>query len=126
MGPGPTVVSAFPLVHNSYRWREATKGSTMERESVFRSITAALLISAVSISVYHRHKAEKAGEEEISLNEEGSPTVVALRSSGLVLVLSVVAYLINPRWTRWFSVDLPASVRWSGAGLGAACLPLAY
>ena len=98
----------------------------MESESVFRSITAALLISAVSISVYHRHKAEKAGEEEISLNEEGSPTVVALRSSGLVLVLSVVTYLINPRWMRWSSVDLPASVRWSGAGLGAACLPLAY
>ena len=98
----------------------------MKRESVFRSIIAALLISAMSISIYHRHKADKAGGEKISLEEEGLPTVVALRSSGLVLVLSVVTYLINPRWMRWSSVDLPASVRWSGAGLGAACLPLAY
>jgi protein-S-isoprenylcysteine O-methyltransferase Ste14 len=56
--------------------------------------------------------------EEISLQEEGLPTAVALRSSGLVLVLSVVAYLINPRWTRWSSLDLPAPLRWSGAGLG--------
>ncbi len=98
----------------------------MKRESAFRTITAALLISAMSISIYHRHKAEKAGQEEISLEEEGLPTVVALRSSGLVLMLSVLAYLINPRWMRWSSLDLPASVRWSGAGLGTACLPLAY
>src|SRR5687768_9232387 len=74
MGPGPTVVPAFPLVHNSYRWREATKGPTVKRESVFRSIIAALLISAMSISSYHRHKADKAGGEKISLEEEGLPT----------------------------------------------------
>lgn len=98
----------------------------MKEESVFRSITATLVITAASISIYHRHRAEMAGEEEISLEEEGLPTAVALRVSGLVLMLSVVGYLINPRWMRWSSVDLPASVRWSGAGLGAAALPLAY
>lgn len=98
----------------------------MKRESVFRSITAALLIAAVAISGYHRHRAKQAGEVEISLQEVGLPTVVALRSSGLVLVLSVVAYLINPRWMRWSSVDLPTPVRWSGVGLGATALPLAY
>jgi hypothetical protein len=63
----------------------------MKRESVFRSITAALLVTAAAISGYHRHRAEQAGGEEISLQEEGLPTAVALRSSGLVLVLSVVA-----------------------------------
>ena len=98
----------------------------MKEESVFRSITAALLIAAVAISGYHRHRAKQAGEVEISLQEVGLPTVVALRSSGLVLVLSVVAYLINPRWMRWSSVDLPTPVRWSGVGLGATALPLAY
>ena len=98
----------------------------MKRESVFRSITAVLLVTAAAISGYHRHRAEQAGGEEISLHEEGLPTVVALRSSGLVLMLSIVAYLINPRWMRWSSVDLPVPVRWSGAGLGATALPLAY
>ena len=96
----------------------------MKIESVFRGITAALLVSAASISIYHRHKAEQAGGDEISLQEEGLPTAIALRSSGLVLVLSVVAYLINPRWMRWSSLDLPAPLRWSGAGLGAVSLPL--
>ena len=96
----------------------------MKKESVFRSITAALLFAAVGISGYHRHKAERAGGEEISLQEEGLPVAVALRSSGLVLVLSVLTYLIKPRWMRWSSLDLPAPLRLSGAGLGAVSLPL--
>jgi protein-S-isoprenylcysteine O-methyltransferase Ste14 len=97
----------------------------MKRESVFRSITAALLVAAATISGYHRHSAEHAGGEGISLQEEGLPTAVALRSSGLVLMLSVVAYLINPRWMRWSSLELPRLLRWSGAGLGTVSLTLA-
>jgi protein-S-isoprenylcysteine O-methyltransferase Ste14 len=96
----------------------------MRRESIFRSVTAALLITAAAISGYHRHRAEQAGEDEISLQGEGLTTAVALRSSGLVLMLSVVAYLVNPRWMRWSSLDLPAPLRWSGAGLGAVSLAL--
>ena len=63
----------------------------MRRESIFGSVTAALLVTAAAISGYHRHRAEQAGEDEISLQEEGLTTAVALRSSGLVLMLSVVA-----------------------------------
>ena len=96
----------------------------MRRESIFRSVTAALLVTAAAISGYHRHRAEQAGEDEISLQGEGLTTAVALRSSGLVLMLSVVAYLVNPRWMRWSSLDLPAPLRWSGAGLGAVSLAL--
>jgi len=97
----------------------------MRRESVFRSITAVLLVTAAVISGYHRHKAEKAGEEHISLQEEGLPIAVALRSSGLVLMLSVLAYLINPSWMRWSSLGLLRWLRWSGAGLGVVSLSLA-
>ena len=96
----------------------------MRRESIVRSVAAALLITAAAISGYHRHRAEQAGEDEISLQGEGLTTAVALRSSGLVLMLSVVAYLVNPRWMRWSSLDLPAPLRWSGAGLGAVSLAL--
>ena len=59
------------------------------------------------------------------MQEEGLPVAVALRSSGLVLVLSVLAYLINPRWMRWSSLGLPVPSRWLGAGLGAVSLALA-
>ncbi|MDQ3925593.1 MAG: isoprenylcysteine carboxylmethyltransferase family protein [Actinomycetota bacterium] len=95
-------------------------------ESVFRGIAAALLAAALSVSAYYRHRAEQASEEKISWREEGLPTIIALRSSGLVLLLSVMAYLLNPRWMEWSSLSLPPWLRWSGAGLGAATLPLAY
>jgi protein-S-isoprenylcysteine O-methyltransferase Ste14 len=98
----------------------------VQEESAFRGMAATLVIAAMSISGYHRHKAEKADEGEVSLQDEGLPIAVALRSSGLVLMLSVLAYLINPRWMRWSSLELPAPLRWSGAGFGAATLPLAF
>ena len=79
---------------------ERYKGIYMKEESLFRGTAAALLTSVMTISIYHRHKAERAGGEEISLEQEGLPTVVALRSCGLVLVLWVLAYLLNPRWMR--------------------------
>ena len=98
----------------------------MKEESVFRGIAATLLLAALSISGYHRHGAEQAGDEEISWREEGLPTAVALRSCGLALWLSVVAYLLNPRWMEWSRLSLPTWLRWTGAGLGAASLPLVY
>jgi protein-S-isoprenylcysteine O-methyltransferase Ste14 len=98
----------------------------MKEESIFRGIAATLLVAALSVSTYHRHRAEQASEEKISWREEGLPTIIALRSSGLALLLSVMAYLLNPRWMKWSSLRLPAWLRWSGAGLGAACLPLSY
>ncbi len=99
----------------------------MKEESAFRSTVAALMVAAASISVYHRHRAERAGGDEISaLEVEGLPTAVALRTSGFALMLSVMAYVLNPRWMRWSSLTLPSWLRWSGAGLGAASLPLVY
>ncbi len=99
----------------------------MKEESAFRSTAAALMVAAASISVYHRHRAERAGGDEISaLEVEGLPTAVALRTSGLALMLSVMAYVLNPRWMRWSSLKLPWWLRWLGAGLGAASLPVAY
>jgi hypothetical protein len=99
----------------------------MKEESAFRSTVAALMVAAASISVYHRHRAERAGGDEISaLEVEGLPTAVALRTSGLALMLSVMAYVLNPRWMRWSSLTLPSWLRWSGAGLGAASLALVY
>jgi protein-S-isoprenylcysteine O-methyltransferase Ste14 len=97
----------------------------MKEEKVFRLAAAALIVAAASISGYHRHKAEQTAQEEISFQEEGLPTAIALRSSGLALVISVAAYALNPRWMKWSSLDLPVWLRWSGAGLGAASLPLA-
>ncbi len=99
----------------------------MGDERKYRAATAVLLASTLTISGYHRHRADSAGGRVgTSWREEGLPVAIGLRISGLALLLTVAAYLIHPRWIRWSRVDLPASVRWSGAGLGAANLPLAF
>ena len=96
----------------------------MKKESLFRATAAALFVTGVSISGYHRRKADKEGGEEVSLREEGLPTVIALRGSGLAFALSLTSYVLNPRWMRWSSLELPSGIRWAGAGIGAATLPI--
>lgn len=96
-------------------------------ERIFRTVATVLLVSALSISCYHRHKAERAGEEQSpARREEGLPVAVGLRSSGLTLMLSVAAYVLSPRRMEWARLDLSSCLRWSGAGLGATSLPLAH
>ena len=89
-------------------------------ERIFRTVAAVLLVSALSISGYHRHKAERAGEERSpAWREEGLPVAVGLRSAGLALMLSVAAYVLSPRRMEWSRLNLSSWLRWSGAGLGA-------
>lgn len=99
----------------------------MGDERRYRAATAVLLTSALTISGYHRGKADReGGRVGTSWREEGLPVAIGLRASGLTMVLTLIVYLIDPRWTQWSRLELPASVRWSGAGFGAAVLPLAY
>jgi protein-S-isoprenylcysteine O-methyltransferase Ste14 len=96
-------------------------------ERIFRTVAAVLLVSAFSVSGYHRHKAERAGEERSpAWQEEGLLVAVGLRSAGLALMLSMAAYVLSPRRMEWSRLDLSPWLRWSGAGLGAASLPLAH
>jgi protein-S-isoprenylcysteine O-methyltransferase Ste14 len=96
-------------------------------ERIFRTVAAVLLVSAFSISGYYRHKAERAGEERSpAWQEEGLLVAVGLRSAGLALMLSMAAYILSPRRMEWSRLDLSPWLRWSGAGLGAASLPLAH
>jgi protein-S-isoprenylcysteine O-methyltransferase Ste14 len=97
----------------------------MTDEPIFRVVTATLFVSALLISVYHRHKADRASEK-VSWREEGLPIIVLLRLSGLAAWLSITAYLLNPRWMQWSSLNLPDWLRWFGAAIGVSTLPLLY
>jgi protein-S-isoprenylcysteine O-methyltransferase Ste14 len=97
----------------------------MNLESVFHLLAVVLLLSTVSISIYHRHKAAQTGER-ISTREEGSLILNLRRLFGLAGWLGALVYLINPDWMAWSSLPLPAWLRWTGAALMAVCLPLVY
>ncbi len=82
------------------------------------------LISA-SISKYHRSKAKISGEA-IPRRDEGRVAMLLRALVALPLMLSFLAYLINPSWMAWSHVALPVWVRWVGVGLGILCLPLLW
>jgi protein-S-isoprenylcysteine O-methyltransferase Ste14 len=88
----------------------------MNNETVFRLVTGALLVTAASVSIYHRRRADRSGADRIERREEGLPLLVALRFGGLALWGSVLAYLLNPGWMAWASLPLPDWARWAGVG----------
>ncbi len=95
----------------------------MGEELVFRVLTLALLVLAFSISGYYRRQADQQGG---SLGPQGGRLLIVLRLLGLVVILPLLGYLVNPRWVSWARLPLPDSVRW-GAGLVAlAMVPVFY
>jgi protein-S-isoprenylcysteine O-methyltransferase Ste14 len=95
-------------------------------ETPYQITAAVILLSTVSISVFFRSKAAAGRKKAVSSREEGG-WILTLRSLfGLAGWLSAFLYLINPRWMAWAQLDLPAWLRWSGAGLMLVCLPLIF
>jgi protein-S-isoprenylcysteine O-methyltransferase Ste14 len=95
-------------------------------ENVFRILAIAIFIVGAAISSSFRRKAEKNDSEKISLMEEGMLMTVVLRILGLSTWGGVFAYMINPNWMKWSSIDLPDVLRWIGVMLGILGDLLAY
>jgi protein-S-isoprenylcysteine O-methyltransferase Ste14 len=102
----------------------------MNTETVFRILTLILFLTALSISVYYRRKADvtaaKAGQEKIDRKPEGKTLMLVLRSGGLLLWGSILAYVIDPGWLPWASLPLPIWLRWVGVALSVFALFLLY
>jgi protein-S-isoprenylcysteine O-methyltransferase Ste14 len=95
-------------------------------ESIFRFAALGVFAAGLSISIYFRSKADRSTGEKVSLRDEGLPMVLALRVGGLVMWLSMIAYLIQPAWLAWSKVGLAEPVRWAGFGLGLVCTGMIY
>ena len=92
---------------------------------MFRWIVLVVFASNIAISAYYRRKARQSGET-ISRGEEGAFFVILRLVFALPLFLAIIIYVINPAWMAWSSVAVPVWVRWIGAGLGIAIVPLMY
>lgn len=91
-------------------------------ENIFRILAAVILCTCVGISSYFRRKADKDTGEKIPRKVDGTAMMTAIRIVGVILWLSPLVYLINPRWMAWSKIGLPDSVRWLGVGLGVLCI----
>lgn len=96
----------------------------MTSEMIFRLLTVALLVTAFAISIYFRHRADRQGGQ---LNKaEGQRLLIPLRLLGLVGLLPLFGYVINPDWVAWARLDLPLWTRWVAALVAISMLPVLY
>jgi protein-S-isoprenylcysteine O-methyltransferase Ste14 len=99
----------------------------MDQNTIFRIIVAVIILVSFSISAYFRRKAQAQSQDRIDRRQEGSATMVVLRFGGLLVWLTVLAFIIYPPAISWSTVDLPAWMRWLGfAGAATAALLLVW
>jgi protein-S-isoprenylcysteine O-methyltransferase Ste14 len=95
---------------------------TMTDESVFRSLVILNLALTLPIGLYHRIRSQ-ATREKLARSEEGIFIMIGLRLCGLLGLIALAAYLIDPSWMVWSSVALPTWLRWTGALLALFVVP---
>lgn len=95
----------------------------MSAETPFQVAFIAIFVSAVSISIYFRRKARASGEV-IPRAAEGKASLLLRLVFASPLYLSILAFMLNPAWMAWSSLDLPVWLRWTAAAVGAGTIPL--
>lgn len=96
----------------------------MGNELAFRIATVLLLAAAMSISISFRHKAERTGGA--MERPEGQKTLIVLRLLGLLALLPLLAWLINPAWVTWARFSAPDWLRWLAVLVAAFMIPALY
>jgi len=89
----------------------------MNDDHLFRVILIVGSIVLLPIAAYHRLKSQATGEK-LDRRQEGLFILFTLRPVGVVGMLGLIAYMINPSWMAWSSVPLPATLQWTGVGVG--------
>ena len=89
----------------------------MNDDHLFRVILIVGSSVLLPIAAYHRLKSQATGEK-LDRRQEGLFILFTLRPVGIVGMLGLIAYMVNPSWMTWSSVPLPAWVRWTGVGVG--------
>lgn len=88
----------------------------MSQEATFRIAFIAGFAAVLAIGLYHRMRSW-ASREPLDRWQEGAVLLFSLRIAGLILWLSVFAYMIDPAWMTWAAMPLPSWARWSGVAL---------
>ena len=91
-------------------------------DGIFRWSALAVLLIAVGLSGFHRRRA-RVDSETIARSRESAPLIAGRLLVALPFLGGTIAYIVNPAWVTWGSIDLPAWLRWIGVVLGVAVIP---
>jgi protein-S-isoprenylcysteine O-methyltransferase Ste14 len=89
----------------------------MSHDQTFRAVLILASLVLLPIAVYHRLKSQATGEK-LDRWQEGVFILFTLRPVGVVSMLGLIAYMVNPSWMAWSSVPLAEWLRWTGVGVG--------
>lgn len=89
----------------------------MHDDNIFRIILIAGFLILMPIGLYHRLKSQ-ATREKLDRRQEGLFILLTLRPLGLMTMVGLIVYMINPAWMAWSSVSLPTWLRWAGVIIG--------
>jgi protein-S-isoprenylcysteine O-methyltransferase Ste14 len=91
----------------------------VDHDQIFRIVLIAVTAVVMPIGLYHRIKSQAVGDK-LDRRQEGLFILATLRPIGVLLMLSVIAYMVSPRSMAWSSLPLPVWLRCMGVAL--ACV----
>lgn len=84
---------------------------------MFRWLILAVLLSALTVSGYHRARARRGGET-VARRREGWHLLALRGLMALALLGAILAHAVRPDWMTWATFGVPPSLRWLGLALG--------
>lgn len=94
----------------------------MSDDTLFRTVTAVLMVAMIGISIYFRHRADQTGGR-VGRHEEPAPIRLGLSLSGLLGFGGLLAYFFWPALLAPTLLAVPMWARWIGVALlGASTL----
>ena len=97
----------------------------MSDHTPFRIILAIWFVAMVAIALPHRLRAHRAGGA-VPRRGEGLALMIGLRLAMFAWFEGVILWIIRPGMMGWSSLEVHEALRWTGAGLALATLPLVY
>lgn len=91
----------------------------MERETIFRILTALIFLATYLTRKIYERRSEQIGRTGL-VQDKDDKRMIVLQS--LLLTISLVAllvYIIKPGWMQWASLPFPLWLRWLGFTFGA-------
>ena len=97
----------------------------MIQDEIFRRVLVAASAIVMPFGIYYRIRSQSTGER-LDRRQEGLFILLSLRLAGIACMGALVAFMINPAWMAWASVNVPEWLRWAGVALGACAAALLF